>query len=197
MRKLLIMLNLLAFSTYPVQVHADAALETMRSRINQVLAVLKDPALQSESAKETKKKKLRPIFDGTFDYAELSKTTLSRNWEKLTPSQQKDFTELYRALLEKVYMDTILSYKDQGVVFGKERSLGQNKVEVESKIVSGGTETPVNFRMILKGSEWWIYDVVIENISIVANYRSQFNRLLTKESPEVMLADLRKQVSKQ
>ncbi len=194
MRKLLIGLNLLVLSMYPIQVHADVPLDTIKSRINQVLAVLRDPALQGESGKKLKKEKLRPIFDNTFDYVELSKSTLSRNSEKLNPDQRQEFEKLYKALLEKVYMDTILSYKDQEVVFGKERALGQNRVEVESKIVSESKETPINFRMILKNGGWWVYDVVIENISLVQNYRSQFNRVLTKDSPEAMLAALRKKV---
>jgi len=197
MRKSLIGLHLLVLLMIPIQIHADAALDTIKSRINQVLAVLRDPALKSESAKEVKKKRLRQIFDSTFDYVELSRSTLSRNWDKLKPDQQKEFMQLYKALLEKVYMDTILSYKDQEVAFGKERALRENRVEVDTKLVSGSTETPINFRMIAKGGEWWVYDFVIENISVVLNYRSQFGRVLTKQSPEEMLAALRKQVGSQ
>ena len=195
MRKLLIGLNLLVLSMVPIQVHADSALDTIKSRVNQVLVVLRDPALKSESAKELKKKRLRLIFDNTFEYVELSKSTLSRNWDKLKPDQQKEFMQLYKALLEKVYMDTILSYKDQEVVIGKERALGENRVEVDTKLISGSTETPINFRMISKSSEWWVYDFVVENISVVSNYRSQFNRILTKESPESMLEVIRQKVS--
>ena len=156
--------------------------------------MLKDPALKSESAKELKKKRLRAIFDNTFDYTELSRSTLSRYWDKLKPDQQTEFIQLYKALLEKLYMDEILSYKDQETVIGKERPLGENRVEVDTKIISEKLETPINFRMIFKNNQWWCYDFVIENISVVANYRSQFGRILTKESPEKMLEDLRKKV---
>ena len=197
MKKLLVGLSLLIVSLVPIQAYGDAPLDAMKSRINQVLAVLRDPALQGESAKELKKKKLRPIFDNTFDYMELSKTTLSRNWDKLTPGQRDEFQDLYKALLEKVYMNTILSYKDQEIVFGKERALGPSRAEVETKVVSATKETPVNFRLVSKDGEWRVYDVVIENISLVTNYRSQFNRVLTKESPETMLVDLRKKVNGQ
>ena len=197
MRKWLIGLNLLVLSTIPIQVHADTALDTIKSSVNQALVVLRDPALKGESAKEVKKARLRQIFDGTFDYAELSRSTLSRNWDKLKPDQQKEFMQLYKTLLEKVYMDTILSYKDQEVAFGKERALRENRVEVDTKLLSGSTETPINFRMIAKGGGWWVYDFVIENISVVSNYRSQFGRVLTKQSPEEMLAALRKQVGSQ
>ena len=192
MRKFFIGFILLVFSMVAIQVHADSGVDTVKSRINQVLAVLKDPALKSESAKELKKKRLRAIFDNTFDYTELSRSTLSRYWDKLNPDQQKEFTQLYKALLEKLYMGEILTYKNQEIVFGKERSLGENRVEVDTKIISEKTETPINFRLVSKSGQWWVYDFVIENISVVANYRSQFGRILTKESPEKMLDDLRK-----
>jgi len=195
MRKALIVLCLLVVWLFPIQAHADSALDTIKSRINQVLVVLRDPALKSDSSREVKKKRLRQIFENAFDYTELSRSTLSRNWDKLKPEQQKEFMQLYRTLLENVYMDLILSYKDQEVTFGKERSLGENKVEVDTKLISGSTDTPINFRMILKNPDWLIYDFVIENISVVSNYRSQFGRILTKQSPEEMLASLRKQVS--
>src|SRR5574341_1460522 len=105
MKKPVLGLAILVLFMLPATIHADVALDTMKSRINQVLAVLRDPALQAESAKERKKEKLRPIFDNTFDYVELSRSTLSRNWEKLKPEQQQEFEKLYKALLEKVYMD--------------------------------------------------------------------------------------------
>ena len=194
MRKALIVLCLLIVSMLPIKVHADSALDTIKSRINQVLVVLRDPALKSDSSREVKKKRLRQIFDNAFDYAELSRNTLSRNWDKLKPEQQKEFMQLYRTLLENVYLDLILSYKDQEVTFGKERALGEGKVEVDTKVISGSTEIPINFRLISQSADWRIYDFVIENISVVSNYRSQFGRILTKQSPEEMLASLRKQV---
>lgn len=194
MRKAFIGLSLLVVWLFPIQAHADSALDTIKSRINQVLVVLRDPALKSDSSREVKKKRLRQIFDNAFDYVELSRNTLSRNWDKLKPDQQKEFMQLYRTLLENVYLDLILSYKDQEVVFGKERSLGENKVEVDTKVISGSTEIPINFRLISQSGDWRIYDFVIENISVVSNYRSQFGRILTKQSPEEMLASLRKQV---
>ena len=196
MRKLLIGLNLLVLSMCPIQIHAGVPLDTVKSRMDQVFDVLRDPALQGESANKLKRKKILSILDNIFDYVELSKRTLSRNWNKLKLDQREEFQKLYKALLEKVYMDKILGYTDQEVVFGKERSLGKNKVEVESKIISGSFVTPIHFRMILKNGKWWAYDIVIEGISLVKNYRSQFKRVLRKKSPEGMLEVLRKKVSK-
>jgi len=195
-RKLFIGLNLLVLSMFPIQGHADVPLDTVKSRVNQMLDVLRDPALQGDTALKLKKEKIWLILDNTFDYTELSKRTLSRHWNRLKLDQRKKFTELYKSLLEKVYMDRILSFKDQQVIFGKERALAKNRVEVESKIVSRSNKIPIHFRMILKNGQWWVYDVVIEGISMVRNYRSQFKRILTKESPEGMLEILRKKVGK-
>jgi phospholipid transport system substrate-binding protein len=191
MKKLSIALSLVVFSLAAVEVHAASGVDTVKSRINEVLAVLKDPALKGDAAKDIKQKRLRAIFDNTFDYAELSRATLSRYWGKLNPEQQKEFMQLYKTLLEKLYMGEILAYTDQQIVVGKERPLGENRVEVDTKVISEKTETPINFRLIFKNNQWWSYDFVIENISVVANYRSQFGRILAKDSIEKMLEDLR------
>jgi phospholipid transport system substrate-binding protein len=196
MRKLFIGLNLLVLLMVPIQVHADLPLDTVKSRVNQLFDVLRDPALQGEAAEELKKKKISSIFDKTFDYTEFSKRTLSRIWLKLKPHQREEFTALYRALLDKIYMNRILAYTDQKIVFGKERELAQNRVEVESKIIAGSQRTPINFRMIIKNGQWWVYDVVVEGISLVGNYRSQFKRILKRESIEGMFEILRKKVNK-
>jgi phospholipid transport system substrate-binding protein len=193
MKKLLIAL-LLVFAL-PGAARADTALETTKARVGDVLAIQRDPALKADSQKEAKKKKLRAIFDGIFDYSEMSRETLSRNWEKLTPAQQKEFVALFKTLLENFYAETILSFKDQQVTFGKERPLGENRYEVETKVISGSTETPINFRLVQKDGKWSVYDFSVEGIAVVANYRSQFGRMLTKESPDEMLANLRKQVA--
>jgi len=196
MRKLLIGLNLLVLSMFPIQIHAGVPLDTAKSSIDQVFDVLRDPAFRGESAKKLRKEKIVSILENIFDYIELSKRTLSRNWNKLNPDQREEFKKLYKALLEKVYMGGILSYTDQEVVFKRERPLSKNKVEVESKIVSGSIDISIHFRMILKSGKWWIYDILIEGISLVKNYRSQFKRILRKKSPEGMLEVLRKKVSK-
>jgi len=113
MRKLLIGLNLLVLSMYPIQIHAGTAYDVVKSRMSEAFEVLRDPALQGESANKLKRKKILSILDNVFDYVELSKRTLSRNWNKLTPNQREEFQRLYKTLLEKVYLDKILAYSDQ------------------------------------------------------------------------------------
>ena len=178
----------------PVNAIAGGALETIEGQVNKVLELLKDPAMKAESAKEAKEKRLWEITGEIFDYRELSRRTLGRNWKKLNAKQQEEFIELFSKLLGGVYMDKILAYTDEKVVFEKETVVSETKVEVQSKIITASAEIPINYRMIKKGDEWNVYDVVIEGVSLVKNYRSQFTDILTNKTPEDLLDVLRKKV---
>jgi phospholipid transport system substrate-binding protein len=195
MKKFIIGLNaiiVLFFFTLPV--HAGPALETVQTQVNKILDVLRDPALKAESAKGTKEEKVLAIINEVFDYTELSKRTLSRNWKKLNPDQREEFKDLFSKLLGGVYIDRIVAYSDEKVVFNKETALSEKKAEVQSEIVTGTKKIPIFYRMILKNGEWKVYDVLIEGISLVKNYRSQFKEILKKQSPEDLLEILRKKV---
>jgi phospholipid transport system substrate-binding protein len=178
----------------PVNAIAGGALETIEGQVNKVLELLKDPAMKAESAKEAKEKRLWEITGEIFDYRELSRRTLGRNWKKLNAKQQEEFIDLFSKLLGGVYMDKILAYTDEKVVFEKETMVSETKVEVQSKIITASAEIPINYRMIKKGDEWNVYDVVIEGVSLVKNYRSQFTDILTNKTPEDLLDVLRKKV---
>jgi phospholipid transport system substrate-binding protein len=191
----LTMMTVMALFVLPLHVSAGVPQQTIEAYVNKVLDVLRDPAL-SESAKEAKEEKIWFIFDDIFDYRELSKRTLSRNWKKFNGDQQKEFEALFRRLLGNVYMDRILAYKDEKVLFHKESLLSDNKAQVQSKILTGTKEIPMDYRMIGKNDQWKVYDVVIEGVSMVKNYRSQFNNILSKKPPEELLKILRKKVGK-
>jgi len=178
----------------PVSANAGGALETIEGQVNKVLELLKDPAMKAESAKEAKEKRLWEITGEIFDYRELSRRTLGRNWKKLNAKQQEEFIDLFSKLLGGVYMDKILAFTDEKVVFEKESVVSETKVEVQSKIITASAEIPINYRMIKKGDEWNVYDVVIEGVSLVKNYRSQFTDILTNKTPEDLLDVLRKKV---
>src|SRR5665647_1761788 len=178
-------------------VYAGAPLDTVQTNVNKVLDVLRDPKLKGESAKEVKKEKLEAIYEQMFDAVALSMRTMGGNWTKLNPAQQKEFTQLYRQILEKAYIDKILSYTDEKIVFSKESMLSNNQAEVPTNVVTSSKEIPIFYRVILKGGTWKVYDVVIENVSLVQNYRSQFNSILAKNTPDQLLEILRKKVKGQ
>ena len=182
-------------STLPV--YAGAPLDTVQTNVNKVLDVLRDPKLKGESAKGIKKEKLEAIYEQMFDEVELSMRTMGGNWNKLNPAQQKEFTQLYRQILEKAYIDKILSYTDEKIVFSKESMLSNNQAEVQTNVITSSKEIPIFYRVILKNGTWKVYDVVIENVSLVQNYRSQFNSILAKNTPDQLLEILRKKVKGQ
>lgn len=190
----LVILILLLFS-FPA--YAGVPLNTAQSTVNKVLEVLRDPKLKSASAKEIKKEKLRIIYKSMFDEFEFSRRTMARNWNKLTPAQQKEFIQLFEQVLEKSYADKILSYNNEKIEFYKENMLSETQAEIQSKIITSSKEIPIFYRMIKKDNAWKVYDVVVENVSLVQNYRTQFNDILSKDTPEQLLEILRKKVKEQ
>jgi phospholipid transport system substrate-binding protein len=197
MKRSLIGVGILIFLFLSLPVHAGAPLDTVQANVNKVLEVLRDPALKTESAKEIKKEKLRLIYDRMFDDVELSRLTLALNWNKLNTAQRQEFVQLFRQVLEKAYIDKILAYTDEKIVFDKENKLAENKSEVPTRIVTSSKAIPISYRMIMKDGVWKVYDVVIENVSLVQNYRTQFNDILAKNTPEQLLETLRIKVKEQ
>ncbi len=181
-------LFLLILTIVPIPVRAELPRETIQTQVNRVLEVLRNAA----DARAVKEKKILSIVDEFFDYPELSKRTLANHWKAFSPEQQKEFTTLFGKLLANVYMDKVMQYTNEKVVFGKETKLSENTVEIQSEILTQGKSVPLNYRMISHGKEEWkVYDVVIEGISLVMNYRSQFREILSSKPPENLLKTLR------
>ena len=177
--------------------YAGAPLDAVQANVNKVLDVLRDPKLKAESAKEIKKEKLRLIYDSMFDDVELSKRTLAKNWNNLSVAQRQEFVQLFRQVLEKAYIDKILAYTNEKIVYDRESTISGNQVEIQTRVIMASKEIPISYRVISKDGAWKVYDVVIENVSLVLNYRTQFNDILAKNKPEQLLEILRKKVQGQ
>lgn len=195
-KQLMGVMIILAVLIFSLPVFAGVALNSVQKSVNDVLDVLRDPKLKPASAMEMKKEKLRVIYKNMFDEMEFSKRTLTRNWNSFTPAQRTEFVNLFEQVLENSYADKILSYTNEKVEFYKENKLSNTQVEVQSKIITSSKEIPIFYRMIFKDGKWKVYDVVIENVSLVQNYRTQFNDILAKDKPEKLLETLRKKLNK-
>jgi len=180
----------------PFCVYAGAPLEAVKTQVNKVLDVLRDSSLKGEAGKKVKRERIRNISGNMFDYTELSKRTLGQNWSKLNAGQQTEFLGLYKTLLEDAYADKIINYTEEKVVFGKETTLSEKTAEVQTTIITKKADIPINYRVIQKGSDWKVYDVVIEGVSLVSNYRNQFKEILLNKTPDALLDTLRKKVGK-
>lgn len=194
MKKQLTGLVVLVLLLFSLPVYAGVPLDTAQASVNKVLDVLRDPKLKSESAKEIKKEKLRIIYKSMFDEFEFSRRTLARSWSKLNSTQQKEFIPLFEQVLEKSYIDKIISYTNEKIEFYKENMLSENQAEIQTKVITSSKEIPIFYRMIKKDNAWKVYDVVVENVSLVQNYRTQFNDILANKTPEQLLEILRKKV---
>src|SRR3972149_6344108 len=122
------------FSFSPL--YAGVPLDRVQANVNKVLDVLRDPKLTAPSAKETKKKRLRTIYDDMFNKVELSRRTLAKNWNNLNAAQRQEFVQLFQQVLEKAYINKILAYTNEKIVFDKETMLSENQVEIHSRVIT-------------------------------------------------------------
>jgi phospholipid transport system substrate-binding protein len=197
MKKIITALSIILFLLFSVPVQAGLPMDTIQTNVNKVLEILRDPKLKGDAAKEIKKEKLRPIYERMFDEVELSKRTLARNWNSMNAAQRQEFVQLFHQVLEKAYIDKILAYSDEKIIFDKESMLSPTQAEVQTRIVTSSKEIPIVYRVILKSGVWEVYDIVIENVSLILNYRTQFNDILAKNTPDQLLETLRKKVKEQ
>ena len=195
MKRLVVGLSLLLLVMGAAPVYAATPLETVRTEVNKVLEVLRNKSLKEDAKRE----KLRVFYAEMFDQEELSRWCLGRNWNKLSEAQRKEFLPLFQQVLEKTYGDRILSYSDEKILFDREVAISKGRVEVQTRVMTTKSkEVPFNYRVFQnKSGTWKVYDVVVENVSLVMNYRSQFNEILAKGTPDELLEILRKKVKGQ
>jgi phospholipid transport system substrate-binding protein len=180
----------------PFEGYAATPGETVENGVNKVLQILKDPAFKAKT-KDEKIATIAEEIDAIFDFKELSKRTLGRDWKKMKAEQQEEFVTLFKKLLQGVYADRVLAYSDQKVIFEKELMLKKGTAEVQSYILSSnGSKIPLFYRLTDKSGSWKTYDMIIEGVSMVKNYRTQFREILSKDSPEKLIEILREKVNK-
>jgi len=184
-------LFVLAILLSPAHATAGLPTEQIKATVDKALVVLKDPRLKPASKTKERRDQLRQILFARFDFSEMAKRALGANWRRRTPKEQDEFVRLFTDLLERAYADTIESYRDEKILYVGER-LDGGYADVNSKVfTSRGDEYSLNYRAHFVGGEWRVYDVVVENISMVNNYRSQFNRVITNASYEELVRRLR------
>jgi phospholipid transport system substrate-binding protein len=184
-RKNTIVVALLAtgwFALSPPSLRAGVPTEQVRQTADRVLSVLQDSRLKSADKQKERREQLRQIIGSRFDFAEMAKRSLGSNWQKVNAEEQRQFVELFTELLEKSYADQIESYDGEKIVYGRE-NVSQEQADVDTKIVTKkGEQISVNYKLRSADGDWKVYDVVIENISLVNNFRSQFSRILSNTS---------------
>jgi phospholipid transport system substrate-binding protein len=174
-----------------VLARAGGPTDELRAAIEKVQMTLNDPQLKAAGKKGERLDKLRQVIQPKFDFTEMAKRSLGANWQRRNPEEQGEFVRVFTELLENAYVDSIASYDGEKVVFTNEKQ-DKEYGEVNTKIVTKkGEEFSVNYKLHQASGNWKVYDVVIENISIVNNFRSQFNRVIAKSSYEDLLRTMK------
>jgi phospholipid transport system substrate-binding protein len=171
--------------------------EQIRGAIDRGLAIVKRADLQGDAKKAQRRDLLRKELFPFFNFEEMAKRSLGVNWKNRTPGERREFVKLFTDLLENAYAGKIEGYKGEKIRFGNE-TLDPPYAEVKTMIVTPrGEEFSVNYRLLSDGKRWRVYDIVIEGVSLVNNYRSQFAGILQKSSFEEMTKQLKETVRKQ
>jgi len=176
---------------YPLNVFADGPTVQIKSTVEQVIQILTNPQLQGEGKKQERRKRLREAIFVRFDFQQMAQRTLGAHWQRRTPEEQAEFIRVFGDLLEQTYVDKIESYNNEKFIYTNERIDGLY-AEVGSKMRnSKGEEFSINYKLHRAGEDWRVYDLVVENVSLVNNYRSQFNRILTNSTYDELISKIK------
>jgi phospholipid transport system substrate-binding protein len=184
------------FLFFAVPSFAMAGEPTDRIKVasDKLIAIVFDNSLKTPEMKDKREQMVTEIVDGLFNWEEFSRRALARNWNKQTDSEKKYFISLFKQLIQRTYMAKAGQYSGGKVVFLDEKIEGDYGNVSTQILTSAGTQIPVEYRVMKKDGVWWVYDVNIEGVSLVNNYRSQFNNILIKSSFEDLLNRLKENI---
>lgn len=185
--RILFVLMFLAASVSPAL--AGPPTQTLSASVDKIITLLANPAYKDSAKRPGLRKELIATIEGVFDTKELSRRALGAEWNRFSPQQQDRFIAAFGSLLQNTYLDKIESYTDEKVQYVGEQLLGANKAEVSTKVVGKDKDIPIAYRLI-DHNGWKVYDVIIEGVSLVQNYRSQFGQILMHETPDALIAKI-------
>lgn len=174
---------------------AGGATEAMKSTIDEVLRIVRDKDLKQPGRADERRQRLEQVVGDRFDYEEMSRRSLGAPWNTLSDKDKLEFVTLFRTLLTNSYADKIESYSGEGVQYLNER-IEKDYAEVRTKVLTGKVDIPLDYRLLNKGTDWRVYDVVVDGVSLVNNYRGQFSKILRSSSYSDLVDQLRKKSEK-
>jgi phospholipid transport system substrate-binding protein len=168
---------------------SESPTEAVRATVSQVMRILEDPALKDPAKLMPRRRMLEEVVATRFDYAEMSKRTLATHWIPLTATERTEFVALFKRFLSDRYAEKIEGYSGEQVVYLSERIQGAY-AEVRTELRSEKTVIPMDYRLILKEGQWHAYDIVADGVSLVRNYRSQFEAIIRADSYQELVRRL-------
>jgi phospholipid transport system substrate-binding protein len=174
----------LAFGLVVAPASADAGPPTdqLKAQIDRVLRILEDPEMKKDGKVLERRSAVRKIANEIFDFGETARRSLGRHWVQRTPAERQEFVALFSDLLERSYISKIELYGGEKISYGGDRIEGDFATVRSTLVTKHGTEIPIEYRMLRRGDRWMVYDVIIEGVSLIANYRTQFNKIISTSS---------------
>jgi phospholipid transport system substrate-binding protein len=165
--------------------------DQLRGQIDKVIKLLDDPDLKKDAKVTERRVAVRRVAEQIFDFSETARRSLGHHWAARTPAERDEFTALFADVLERSYLSKIELYGGEKIAFAGD-TIDGDQATVRTKIVTkSGTDVPVDYRMLRKGERWVVYDVIIEGVSLISNYRTQFNKIIQTSSYEELVKKLR------
>ena len=189
-----ILLFLLLFLAAPAQAQ-DNPTSYIRANVDAVVAILTSPEYEAETDKTEQLRQIEAVVDNFFDSEELSKRSLGQYWRIFTEEQKREFQPLFLKLIKQVYLKKSITYNGEVVNFNQEIIKSDTLAEVYTTLTSPSLNIPIIYYMIRKDASWKVYDVSVENVSLVKNYRSQFRSILQNNSPDHLIATLKEKTN--
>jgi len=174
---------------------AGGATEAIKGTVNEALTIIRDKELKQPGRTEERRQRLEQVVGDRFDYQEMSRRALGAPWNTLSDNDKQEFVALFRTLLTNSYADKIEAYSGEGVQYINERT-EKDYAEVRTKVLTGKVEIPLDYRLVNKGTDWRVYDVVVDGVSLVNNYRGQFSKILRSSTYADLVDQLRKKSDK-
>lgn len=175
------------FAVHPAV--AATPTEALRKHVDRIVAILRDPALASRP--DARRHALGTIADGIFDFEDSARRSLGSHWQARTPAERREFVRLYTDLIYRSYIQKIEQYNGEPIEYVGEKNEGDRATVGTVILTKRGTRIPVDYRLHMRDGRWRVYDVVIEGVSLVANYRTQFNKIIRTNSYRELVGRLR------
>ncbi len=189
-------LLLLLILSGPAFAASVTPLEQLRETVEAILNVMQDEKLSGPEQREERRERIMNIVQQRFDFAEISQRTLGKDWQGLTDEEKKEFQHLFAELLKNTYVSRIDAYSDEKVEYTKEifSRNSPDRARVYTNILKNSQAIPINYSLVQKGDEWFVYDVIIEGVSLVRNYRAEFGRILGNEDFAGLIKRMREKI---
>jgi len=169
----------------------------IKETTDKIIALLSDPALKAPEKAKEKRRLIREAVDERFDWEEFSRRALGRHWRKRTPEEKEEFIPLFAKLVERTYREKVEDYSGEKVTYLDERIKDDYGLVKAKVLTNDNREIAVDYRLRFKRGDWFVYDVTIEGVSLVNNYRVQFNDIIMKFGYEELVKRLKEKVAEE